>query len=572
MLVPLCILVFLISTNKDSMQKIFPEAILNKLMISNTYITKTVRNSLLFFSLILFTIALSRPVMDAKEQDIKQEITPIIVAIDVSKSMLANDIYPTRLEFSKNKLLRIIEQSQHNALGVLLFAKSAFILSPITQDFTSLKYLVKNFDNGLNFDNGSNIYALIEAANKLFKDYKNKNLLILSDGANGDDFAKEIEFANSKNINIYTLATATTKPTPIKINDAFLTDSNNNIVTVALNENIKKLSLATNGGYINYTLNNNDIKAILNDIEIKSDKDALNNQKYKTYTELFYYPLSLAIFILLIAFSSLPSRKTALLLLLIMSLPKSSDAAILDFQTIDKAKKAYSKSEYKTSSKEFKKVSQSKEGHYNLANSLYKEKKYQKALDEYKKVLTDNKELEYKKLHNMGNAYVKTNKLEDAKKMYEEALKLNADQQTKENLDMVQKALKKKKQDKKDDKKDKDKNKDKKSQDKKKNKKDSKKESQDKENKKNKKDKKENENKEKNKTSKDKQSNKNEDKDKNSSKDKFNQQKSNQEIKQNEMSDLEERKWLNQINNQKTPILLRKVESKSQEGNISTPW
>lgn len=561
------------------MQKLFSQEILDKLIISNNQMTKTTRNYLFFFALILMAIALSRPVINEKEHTIQQEITPIIVAIDVSKSMLANDIYPTRLAFAKHKLLKIIDKSQHNAVGVLLFAKSAFILSPITQDFSSLKYLVKNFDNGLNFDNGSNIHALIEASNKLFRNYQNKNLLILTDGANGNNFQKEINYANNNNINIYTLTTATNKPTPIKIKDNFLTDSEGNIVTVALNENIKELSLQTQGGYIHYSLDDSDINAILSDIEGKSAKDALNNQKYKTYTELFYYPLALAILILLIAFSSFPKRKMALSLLIICFIHEDVNASIFDFSTINKANEAYAKKDYQTSSKEFEKVSQSKEGHYNLANSLYKEKKYEKALSEYKKVITSDKTLEYKKLHNMGNTYVKLNKLNDAQKMYEKALKIKEDTFTKENLEMVKKAIKQKKNNQNKNKKnseDKDK-KNKNNQNKKKeNNKDQHNKKAKDENKKSKDDKKKKQEEKENKNaSKDEKSNNNKQKNKSkqTSKDAFNQQKSDQELKKNEMSDLEEKKWLDQIKNRQTPVLLRRVETKdAKESDASTPW
>ena len=580
MLIPILLLIFLIATKKSSMQNLFPQAIYDKLYISNKHMTRSTRNVLLFFVLILFTIALARPVMNKQEQTIQQEVTPIVVAIDVSKSMLANDIYPTRLALAKNKLLRIIKQSQHNALGVLLFAKSAFILSPITQDFSSLTYLVENFDNGLNFDNGSNIHSLLEASNKLFRNYSNKNLLIISDGANKDDFSTEIEYANTHNINVYILATATTKPTPIKIKEQFLTDKDDNIVTVALNENIKELALNTNGGYINYSLDNADITAILKDIENKSKKDQLNNQKVKTYTELFYYPLSLALFLLLIAFSSLPSKKAVAMFTLLLLIDKPLKAQVFDFQTIDKANEAYEQKQYKKAAKEFKKVSQSKEGHYNFANALYKDKKYNQALQEYKKVITSNKELEYKKLHNMGNSYVKLNKLEDAQKMYEKALTLKEDQQTKENLEMVKKALqnkqkqanknKKNKQNKKDNNEQNksQKNKEQKNQDQKKN--DKKSKNNEEKNKQKSKDNKEQ--KEKDKKQSNQENNKNNEDRKKSSKEKFEQQKAQQGFKKNEMSDLEEKKWFNQLKNKKTPVLLRKVPTKTKESNSSTPW
>ncbi len=573
MLLPVIVLIFLMTTNKDSMQKIFSEAILSKLSISNKHMTKTTRNTLLFIALILMIIALSRPVFNKQEIEVKQEITPIVVAIDISKSMLANDIFPTRLKLAKKKLLTIIEQSKHNGIGVILFAKSAFILSPITQDFNSLNYLVENFDNGLNFDNGSNIYAVLEAANKLLKNYQNKNLLLLTDGANNSQFEKEIEYANTNNINVYTLGLATSTPTPIKIGDKYLTDQSNNIVTVALNESIKELSLNTKGGYIPFSLTNSDIEAILNDIETQSKKDELKNQKHKTYTELFYYPLALALFVLLIAFSSLPSKRNAFALLLgCLCFNTPTQASLLDFQTIKKANEAYENKEYQKSSKEFHKVSRSKEGHYNLANSYYKEGKYKKALVEYKQVISSDKNLEYKKLHNMGNSYVKLNKLEDAKKMYEKALTLKKDQQTQENLDAVNNALKKNNKDSKSQSGDKKNNKKKESNKKNKDKTNSDKKK--KEQEKNQEKKKQKQQDQANQNSENKKDKKEKSKaqDKNQKQNAQEQKMQQQKLDEKAMSDREEKKWMKHIQKQKAPVLLRKVESTNPEEDSKTPW
>ncbi len=525
------------------------------------------------------TIALARPVANEKEHSFKQEVASIVIAIDVSKSMLANDIYPNRLTMAKQKLLSIIENAKKNAIAVVLFAKDSFILSPVTQDFNSLKILVNNLDTGMNFNNGSNIFSTLETTNKLLKDYDNKNLILLTDGGNNTTYTDEIEFANKNAINIYTIAVATNKAAPIKLeNGEFMTKKDGSIVTVSLNESIKNLSLNTKGGYINYSISNEDITQILADIDRKSSKKELESKKFKTYTELFYYPLGLAIFILLIAFSSLPkflSKKSATSLVIFLSLLINNDlkAIEFDFQTINKANKEYQNKEYKKASKDFEKVANTPEARYNLANSLYKEGKYKEALSRYKNVTTTDQELEYKKLHNMGNSYVKLNDLENAKKMYESALKIKADKETRENLDTVQKALDKIKQQKKDQNKKNQKNNKENKQDKKKKEQDKKqknkdnKENKDKQNQDNKEKQKDKEKKEEQKQNK--QQSK---EDKKKEKDKKEQQsKQQQKIKPQEISDLEEKKWLGKIQDKKTQVLLKKVKTKNED-NSSNPW
>lgn len=567
MLIPIFLLMFLIMTNKDSFQKYFSKEILEKLSVANKYMGKTTRNILLFIALILMTIALSRPVINENEQSFKQEVASIVIAIDVSKSMLATDIYPNRLTLAKQKLLNIIENSKQNAIAVILFAKSSFILSPVTQDFNSLKILVENLSLGMNFDNGSNIFSTLETTNKLLKDYDNKNLILLTDGGNNDSYEDEIKYANEHKINIYTIALATSNATPIKLdNGKFLTKEDGSIVTVTLNENIKNLSLNTNGGYINFSINNDDINQILEDINRKSSKKELESKKFKTYTELFYYPLGLAILILLIAFSSFPTlrRKNIVNLFLIgfiFIFANDLKAFEFDFNTIKKANEAYKNEKYEEASKNFDKVLNTPEAKYDYANSLYKEKKYKEALTQYKNVVSSNKDLEYKKLHNMGNSYVRLNDLENAKKMYENALKIKEDKETRENLETVQKLLEKLK------------NQQQNKEDKKKEDKQEKKEEQNKEQE-NKSDNQKNDKKQNKEEQKDKedQNSKNQNQDKQQeNKEQQNQQTTNQELKKEEISNIEEKKWLDKIQNEKSPVLLKRVPTKNED-NSSSPW
>lgn len=547
MLVPTILLMFLITTSKDNFQKYFSGDILVKLSIKNKFMGKTTRNILLFISLILMIIALSRPVANEKEQSFKQEVAGIVVAIDVSKSMLANDIYPNRLALAKRKLLDIIKLSKKSALAIILFAKESFVLSPVTQDFNSLKILVENLNLGLNFDNGSNIFSTLETSNKLLKNYENKNLILLTDGGNAKNYKDEIKYAKENNINVYTVALATKKPSAIKLqNGNLLTKKDGSIVTVKLNEAIKNLSLETNGGYITYSLTNSDLKQILNDIDKKSKKKELESKKFKTYTELFYYPLCLALLILLIAFSSLPKFmskgfSTNVLLLFILFFSNNVKALDFNFQSIKKANNYYKKGDYKKATKEYSKVENTPQSKYDLANSLYKEGEYKKALKKYTEVITSNHDLEYRKLHNMGNTYVRLNNLQSAKNMYEKALKIKNNKETKENLEKVLEALKKKKN----------------KQQKKKNEEENKQE--------NKQEKKKNEekNKEKNK--------KIEENKENKSKREEEKKKENKQIQKNQISNLEERKWLKQLENKKMPILLERMETKKKDSSAN-PW
>lgn len=573
---PLFLLIFILFKKEKTFENYFDKNILNKITISNNFLNKNIKNTLLLFSFLLIILAIARPVMDKKEHKIKESLIPIIVAIDVSKSMLANDIYPNRLELAKQKLLQFIQNSKDSAIGVVLFAKSAFVLSPITQDFTSLTFLVKNLDSGLNFDNGSNILAMLEASNDLLENYNSKNVILLSDGGNKDSYDKEIDFALQENIKTYIIGIASSKLAPIPIENGYLTDNNGKIVTVGLNENISELGLKSKGGYINFSLNSDDIDAIFNDILSQAKKEQMSSTKIKTYTELFYYPLGIALFLLFICFSSLPSKKTqtTLLSLFVLCLfTKNLNAGIFDFKILEEAKQQYENSKFNEAEKLYKQVDKNQQSKYNLANSLYKQEKYNEALQTYKSIKTEDINLKYNTLHNIGNSYVKQNDLENAKISYEKALQLSQNEQTKQNLELVKKALENKKN-KKDNKNSDDKKEDKKQKDNKDNK-NSQKKNDDKKNKNIENKKEENKESKEDKAKKEDLEKKNQEKSEKEEKSTSNskQLKSEEKIDEKLISDMEEKKWLNQIKNRKNQTFLRKVESKNtQEDNIKNPW
>jgi len=570
MLIPTILLAFFITTNKKSMQKLFTQEALNKLTVNNKFMNQNTRNILFFIAVILMLIALGRPVIEPKEQELKQELISYTIALDTSKSMLADDIKPNRLTFAKNKLLKLLDLSKDKVVSVILFSNSSYILSPLTSDITSLKQIVSRIDEKYTFDNGSSLQVAIKSASKLLKNMQTKNLIILTDGTDKNSFEKEIKLAKDYDLNIYIITTASKERTPIRLeNGKFLNDENGNIVTVALNENIKNLSLNTNGAYINYTIDDYDVENIMKTVENNSKKQNATSKKFKVYTELFYYPLALALLILLIAFSSLPKSRF-LPFILILFMQYDLKASITDFKTIDKAQEAYENKDYEKAAKEFKKVAKTPQAYYNLANSLYKQKKFKQALKNYKKVISSDESLEFKKLHNMGNSYTKLNQLQEAIRSYEKALKFKEDKQTRQNLDTVKDALKKQnKQDSKksNEKNNKQKNKNSKNNDDKQNsnqnsnqnKKDENKKDEKNTSLKNSKSKKTKENKEAKNEQKSEKNNKTNNKEKKSKISK---------VSEKEISNREEKKWLRQLEKKELEVFLKKDE----ESNEKTKW
>ncbi len=447
MTIPLMILFYFIVTNKSTVENIFDKKILEKLTINNDSLTRLGRNSLLFIALFLMIISLSRPVLLKEEIKIAQKKIDILIALDISKSMLCQDLYPSRLEFAKKKIFELLDKFKEANAGVIAFADEAFLVSPLSEDKNTLKYLIENLDTMSLSTNGTNIMVALRKTDRFLKQSSQKILIIFSDGGDMKDFSKEIKFAQKNSIKVYVYATATKKGADIKYLGEKLKDKNGNIVITKLNENIKSLSIKSGAAYIKGGYKDKSIDLLIKDIREKSKTKELKNRKIKDYKELFYYPLSLAVLFMLFAFGSLPKRPAALVFLLFFVTQSPIKAGLLDFKEIKEGFLHYKNKNYEKALKHLKKVANSKKdapSFYDLANAYYKTRDYKNAIKNYKRVKTNKKMLKYKTLFNLGNSYYKLKKYKKALISYEKAQKIKNESDLLYNIELTKKHLKKK--------------------------------------------------------------------------------------------------------------------------------
>ncbi|PUE63980.1 vWA domain-containing protein [Arcobacter caeni] len=295
-------LIYLIKQKKEFILGQFSSEVFKRIEFKNNKFSKKTRAVLLIFSFIFMIFAFARPIIENGEIKIKSSFVDMLVAVDISKSMMADDIYPSRFEFEKNKLFSFLDDLKNIRVALVGFSSQTFLISPLTEDFNSLKFLVKN----LRFDylnlKGTNIQSVLEVSNELLKDEKNKILLLFTDGGNEDNYENEISYAKTHNISVYVYNIGTSKGGIIK-------DDNGNAVLVKLNENIKKLALNSNGAYMEQSLNQNDIKQLSELINNNYKANAEKEEVIKDEKELFYYPLILAIILFFMGIFSLPRRQ-----------------------------------------------------------------------------------------------------------------------------------------------------------------------------------------------------------------------------------------------------------------------
>lgn len=463
-MLPVLIVLFgLLLTQKQNQESYFSKEVIDKLRVSANSLTLRARNALFFLVGILMIIALAQPVLKDGKIEVKAKSADIIIALDISDSMLAEDVYPNRLTLAKQKALTLLADAPNERIGIVAFAKNSYLVSPLSFDTSSVSFLLSKLDTTSITQKGTDFITMLETVAKTDAKADKKYLLVLSDGGDEEDFSEAINIAKREGIVVFVLAVATPAGAPIKLKDGSFVKYKDKVIISKLNENISELATSTGGVYIQSVTSNEDIKTMLNEIINSSEKKELRSQEVQKYVALFYYPIILAMIILLLAFSSIgkrvkhnmPASVFILFALILSSSP--SIAGVFDFMKLEDAKKFYDAEDYNSSAQMYQnyaKETNNGQAYYNAGNAYYKEENYLKSIESYSKARFDNKELSADNLSNMGNAYVKLgtkNTLEKAVEIYEGSLKIREDKTTKENLEAVKKALEEMDSDNKDD-------------------------------------------------------------------------------------------------------------------------
>ncbi|MDY0122194.1 MAG: VWA domain-containing protein [Sulfurimonas sp.] len=457
MLLPLLLLFGLLLTQKEINANFFSEEVMAKLRVHSGALSLRSRNILFFFIALLLLTSLAQPVIKEGEIEVKAKSADLMLGLDISDSMLAEDIYPNRLRVAKEKALFLIESMENERIGVLAFAKNSYLVSPLSFDSGAVKFLLHKLDTNSITEKGTDFLSMLEVVAKSSEAKKQKYLLILSDGGDQSDFSQEISYAKEHDITIFVLAVATQKGAPIRLENGEFIKHKGDIIISKRNDTIAKLATSTGGVYIQSTRSNEDIKTMISEIKGVAKEEELQSQKIQKYFQLFYIPLGFALFLLLLATSSMSKREvvqlpSAFLLFFLLMSPARSEAGILDFQVLQDAKEAYEKGEYEEAARlygSYAKEHSNDESHYNAANALYKQGKYEEAIEHYKDANFDTKVQQSQKYANMGNAYAKQGSpetLSQAVSMYENSLKLHEDKEVQENLQRVKEMLQKQKE------------------------------------------------------------------------------------------------------------------------------
>ncbi|WP_460220202.1 vWA domain-containing protein [Psychroserpens sp. MEBiC05023] len=320
LVIPVLVLLFIIlQIWKHRTQKRFASHKLLKRLSPNQSIFKSIlKIILLCLAFGCLTIALVNPKIGTKLETVKRQGVDIVFAVDVSKSMLAEDIAPNRLDKSKQLVTQIINNLASDRVGIIAYAGKAFPQLPITTDYASAKMFLQNMNTDMLSSQGTAISEAIELAKTYFDDEQQTNrvLFIISDGEDHTDLASNVaEEASEEGIRIFTIGVGDVKggPIPIKRNGVLLNykkDSQGETVVTKLNEDtLKEIAEEANGAYINGS-NTSDVIAEIKDILNRMDKTEFEAKEFADFKDQFQWFLGFGIFFLFIDIFFL-ERKTA---------------------------------------------------------------------------------------------------------------------------------------------------------------------------------------------------------------------------------------------------------------------
>ncbi len=272
---------------------------------------------LLLLALVFLSVTLARLQFGTHLELLKREGIDVIVALDVSNSMLAQDMKPNRLEKAKQEIRSIIDRLAGDRIGLVAFAGEAFVQCPLTLDYSAARMLLEAMDIRSVSIQGTSLSSAIDVARRSFsqKEKKHKVLLLLTDGEDHtgttEEAAKE---ARKDGIKIYTVGIGSPAGEPIPVLDrngkqvGFKKDEKGEVVVSRLDETtLQTISLATGGKYYHATAGEMELDKIFTEIS-KLEKKELEGTLVTRYDDRYQWPLLIAMFLIVGEFF-LPERK-----------------------------------------------------------------------------------------------------------------------------------------------------------------------------------------------------------------------------------------------------------------------
>jgi Ca-activated chloride channel family protein len=311
LLLPVMVILWILNElwKKRALQKLGDPVLVKKLMPEFSGIRPALKFLLQIIAFTFVVIILARPQFGSKLEEVKKEGVEVIIAMDVSNSMLAEDIQPNRLTRAKQALTRLIDNLDNDKIGLIVFAGDAYTQIPVTTDYISAKMFLAAINPDMVPKQGTAIGAAINLGMRSFSpgEGKSKAMIIITDGENHEDDPVSIAGEASKTgIVIHTIGIGSAEgvPVPVTINGKrdYLKDKDGNTVITKLDEDIlKKIAISTGGNYVRASNSNIGLDEIFGEIK-KMKKQEMESKMYTEYNDQFQVFAVIALFFIFLDF------------------------------------------------------------------------------------------------------------------------------------------------------------------------------------------------------------------------------------------------------------------------------
>ena len=314
-LIPLFIVVYIYSNyrRRKRLKEYGDINLLSELMPDVSHYRPDVKFWLALTAAVLLIIVVARPQFGSKMESVTRQGIETVIALDISNSMLAEDIAPNRLEKSKKIISKLIDKFENDKIGLIVFAGDAFVQLPITNDFISAKMFMESISPSLINRQGTDIGAAINLAMKSFTPDKEvgKAVIVITDGDNHEGGAEDAaKAAAEKGVSVYILGVGSLEGAPIPSEESndYRRDKEGNVIVTKLNEEMgQNIAKAGNGAYIRVDNTNNAQRLLEKELD-KLAKADVTSEVFTEYDEQFHIVAWLALLLLIADILILPGK------------------------------------------------------------------------------------------------------------------------------------------------------------------------------------------------------------------------------------------------------------------------
>jgi Ca-activated chloride channel family protein len=384
--------------------------------------------------LMLVILSVSRPVLQEGMQERSIEAKDIIIALDVSYSMRAKDISPTRYDFAKETINTLLKENPKDNIMLIAFTTNPLLLSPPTTDHELITIALKSLNPDYILTKGTSLKKLFQKI--VAMKTMHKNLLLITDGGEEDDLDILTEQIKKADIKLTILALGSKQGTTIeKADSTLLKDQKNHLVVSRINPLLEKLASEVDGYYITAS---STPETTAKDLQDAFNADGQNGEMITkmqySYIELYQIPLLLAVLLFLMVHT----RAVRYIIILFTLLGIQAEASMLDSYHLKSAYGHYRMQDFNRTKQQLGKIEKhSLQSQFALANTYYKLHDYKKAIKLYRSIHSTSASIKQRLYYNTANAYTMLKEYDKAKIYYTKALQLGRDEDSKYNLQLI---------------------------------------------------------------------------------------------------------------------------------------